>query len=116
MLLASYINSISVLPSPTGGQTINPRKVLGGHRPANQPTMLWRLEVGAGERNRTVVISLEGCCSTIELHPRILPHRSAEIRPPAGRAGLAGGPIVADGGPAIAARPPVQGQPVRAPT
>ena len=26
--------------------------------------------VGAGERNRTVVISLEGCCSTIELHPR----------------------------------------------
>jgi len=45
-----------------------------------------------------------------------LPHRSAEIRPRAGRAGLAGGPIVADGGPAIAARPPVQGQPVRAPT
>src|SRR5262245_15346274 len=26
--------------------------------------------VGAGERNRTAVISLEGCCSTIELHPR----------------------------------------------
>jgi hypothetical protein len=24
----------------------------------------------AGERNRTAVISLEGCCSTIELHPR----------------------------------------------
>ncbi len=29
------------------------------------------LSVGAGEGNRTLVISLEGCCSTIELHPRI---------------------------------------------
>src|SRR5271165_7023754 len=27
-------------------------------------------QVGAGEGNRTLVISLEGCCSTIELHPR----------------------------------------------
>jgi hypothetical protein len=26
---------------------------------------------GAGEGNRTLVISLEGCCSTIELHPRL---------------------------------------------
>jgi hypothetical protein len=26
--------------------------------------------VGAGEGNRTLVISLEGCCSTIELHPQ----------------------------------------------
>jgi hypothetical protein len=26
--------------------------------------------IGAGERNRTAVISLEGFCSTIELHPR----------------------------------------------
>src|SRR5262245_50502727 len=26
--------------------------------------------IGAGEGNRTLVISLEGCCSTIELHPR----------------------------------------------
>src|ERR1700748_436060 len=26
---------------------------------------------GAGEGNRTLVISLEGCCSTIELHPPI---------------------------------------------
>ena len=25
---------------------------------------------GAGEGNRTLVFSLEGCCSTIELHPR----------------------------------------------
>jgi hypothetical protein len=31
---------------------------------------------GAGEGNRTLVISLEGCCSTIELHP----HREPVIR------------------------------------
>ena len=28
-----------------------------------------RKKIGAGEGNRTLVISLEGCCSTIELHP-----------------------------------------------
>jgi hypothetical protein len=28
------------------------------------------LSIGAGEGNRTLVFSLEGCCSTIELHPR----------------------------------------------
>src|SRR5579859_2157331 len=28
-----------------------------------------RRRIGAGEGNRTLVISLEGCCSTIELHP-----------------------------------------------
>ena len=27
----------------------------------------------AGEGNRTLVFSLEGCCSTIELHPLVLP-------------------------------------------
>ena len=26
-------------------------------------------QIGAGEGNRTLVFSLEGCCSTIELHP-----------------------------------------------
>ena len=26
---------------------------------------------GAGEGNRTLVFSLEGCCSTIELHPHL---------------------------------------------
>ena len=31
---------------------------------------------GAGEGNRTLVISLEGCCSTIELHPHIRGQRS----------------------------------------
>ncbi len=32
---------------------------------------LERLRLGAGEGNRTLVFSLEGCCSTIELHPRV---------------------------------------------
>jgi hypothetical protein len=37
---------------------------------------------GAGEGNRTLVFSLEGCCSTIELHPLVEPctsHGSALI-------------------------------------
>ena len=29
-------------------------------------------KVGAGEGNRTLVFSLEGCCSTIELHPHCM--------------------------------------------
>jgi hypothetical protein len=29
--------------------------------------------IGAGEGNRTLVISLEGFCSTIELHPQRAP-------------------------------------------
>src|SRR5712671_4151149 len=37
-----------------------------------------RLSIGAGEGNRTLVISLEGCCSTIELHPRT----RSTLRPP----------------------------------
>src|SRR5512134_697373 len=38
--------------------------------------LLQPLNSGAGEGNRTLVISLEGFCSTIELHPRI----SGQIR------------------------------------
>ena len=30
------------------------------------------LRIGAGEGNRTLVVSLEGFCSTIELHPLVL--------------------------------------------
>src|SRR5688572_30765346 len=30
---------------------------------------IWNMVAGAGEGNRTLVISLEGFCSTIELHP-----------------------------------------------
>ena len=32
----------------------------------------WRIFCGAGDGNRTRVSSLEGWCSTIELHPQIL--------------------------------------------
>ena len=31
----------------------------------------WRIYYGAGDGNRTRVSSLEGWCSTIELHPQI---------------------------------------------
>jgi hypothetical protein len=34
---------------------------------------------GAGEGNRTLVFSLEGCCSTIELHPRMAMHYHAVV-------------------------------------
>src|SRR4051812_49943876 len=33
------------------------------------PTSPGRSDFGAGEGNRTLVVSLEGFCSTIELHP-----------------------------------------------
>src|SRR5581483_12048313 len=37
---------------------------------ARRGLFIWlRRNAGAGEGNRTLVISLEGCCSTIELHP-----------------------------------------------
>ena len=34
-------------------------------------SLLQRAFVGAGEGNRTLVVSLEGFCSTSELHPRV---------------------------------------------
>src|SRR5437764_11129578 len=36
----------------------------------NSETAQMPTGAGAGEGNRTLVFSLEGCCSTIELHPR----------------------------------------------
>ena len=39
-----------------------------------------RRKIGAGEGNRTLVISLEGCCSTIELHPPYSTSFSARYR------------------------------------
>src|SRR6185437_16515206 len=38
------------------------------------------IRVGAGEGNRTLVVSLEGFCSTIELHPRPACCRSHQRR------------------------------------
>jgi hypothetical protein len=43
--------------------------------------------IGAGEGNRTLVFSLEGCCSTIELHPHTkdeLTRRASRLNRPAG--------------------------------
>jgi hypothetical protein len=37
--------------------------------------------VGAGEGNRTLVFSLEGCCSTIELHPHRLTPNTLRWQP-----------------------------------
>src|SRR6478609_2108436 len=44
-----------------------------------QPRPFARAGVGAGEGNRTLVVSLEGFCSTIELHPRRV-SRAARFR------------------------------------
>ncbi len=47
----------------------------GARRRLALPPESWRRSNnydGAGEGNRTLVISLEGFCSTIELHPRTL--------------------------------------------
>src|ERR1700676_4111377 len=68
------ISSLAVMPgctrpcSATAKSDLEPNARL--HRvccsPIRQPPMH-----GAGEGNRTLVVSLEGFCSTIELHPRL---------------------------------------------
>src|SRR3954463_6499321 len=47
---------------------------------------------GAGRGNRTLVFSLEGCCSTIELHPR-----KSNMSSPAAHWRMAGSPAGAQG-------------------
>ena len=49
----------SALPLSHMGTDVKPKTRLGGF-----------IKPGAGEGNRTLVVSLEGFCSTIELHPR----------------------------------------------
>ena len=58
----------------------------------------WRLTtrqvpeiIGAGEGNRTLVFSLEGCCSTIELHPRYRLPNTAGRRSQLPKTWLSGG-------------------------
>src|SRR6266567_6626346 len=46
---------------------------------------------GAGEGNRTLVFSLEGCCSTIELHPRYRLPNTAGRRSQLPKTWLSGG-------------------------
>lgn len=43
---------------------------MGGILQAKKPALADLQKLGAGEGNRTLVVSLEGFCSTIELHPR----------------------------------------------
>jgi hypothetical protein len=62
--------------------------------------------IGAGEGNRTLVFSLEGCCSTIELHPRSADHLTCHAsrlnHPSTGRALTGGGFLPILGFPSIA--------------
>ena len=63
---ANLCSGLTRLPSPQGASAGNLRdRGWLANRSAEGA------KVGAGERNRTVVISLEGCCSTIELHPQL---------------------------------------------
>jgi hypothetical protein len=51
----------------------------------NSELAFFGLELGAGEGNRTLVVSLEGFCSTIELHPLVwfaLPFGDRSRQPP----------------------------------
>lgn len=45
---------------------------LGAYPICEKPQTLIGLETGAGTGNRTLVFYLEGSCSAIELHPRLL--------------------------------------------
>ena len=50
-------------------------KPKAAHHTARKPVVILRhaRKAGAGEGNRTLVVSLEGFCSTIELHPPSFP-------------------------------------------
>src|SRR3954469_17300347 len=52
---------VAMSPGTRGARSISPH---------SSTRHKW-LVFGAGEGNRTLVFSLEGCCSTIELHPRL---------------------------------------------
>ena len=78
------------------------------------------LRIGAGEGNRTLVVSLEGFCSTIELHPHkqatlFVPtrakHKASDANIlPSGPPGLSGGYMVEGTGfePVYSKRPDLQ--------
>src|SRR6056297_4082125 len=52
----------------------------------------------AGEGNRTLVFSLEGCCTTIVLHPRLGTDRRNQPRHPRHRRGFRITSYVSNGG------------------
>ena len=68
---------------PTDCQAIRLGKSANGMPPTGD--QLHRLhefgKIGAGEGNRTLVFSLEGCCSTIELHPHRLTPNTLRWQP-----------------------------------
>ena len=93
-------------PPPAGATA--PKGPKAPRRPSRQTSrlscgILRGGKAGAGEGNRTLVFSLEGCCSTIELHPRNLTYytRNPPLRDPDGfanrnppcRLGKAGGEV-----------------------
>ncbi len=59
-------------PPTIDGENIASRKTMIGNNRygADAVRKVNTCRNGAGEGNRTLVFSLEGCCSTIELHPR----------------------------------------------
>src|SRR4030065_2791276 len=57
-------------PLPYQGSAL-PLSYMGKNKQPFKP-LTPQLTPGAGEGNRTLVVSLEGFCSTIELHPRYL--------------------------------------------
>src|SRR3569832_416659 len=75
----------SPLPYPSSRLSSAWQRYVGTHY-AICSARLRQTEIGAGEGNRTLVISLEGCCSTIELHP---PHSIAFSQLPLPPDGLA---------------------------
>ena len=75
VIMAHFASRPTELPLPRNSSL--PHLIV--QSPARRPVTSQRIEmIGAGEGNRTLVISLEGCCSTIELHPR----RRTAIRSP----------------------------------
>ena len=66
--------STSPLPRECSATELHGRP--GPDRDARRNPELCKCSVGAGEGNRTLVVSLEGFCSTIELHPHPPPAKN----------------------------------------
>src|ERR1017187_6644539 len=78
--LARIERATSPLPRECSTTELQRRNPLRGRLTRDQ-------HAGAGEGNRTLVVSLEGFCSTIELHPRFSrPNPFATQRTPPTRA------------------------------
>ena len=70
--------------SPPDWRIFSPRSLFQSSRALHARLFSGQTARGAGEGNRTLVVSLEGFCSTIELHPRRVSHfRDRTLRKPA---------------------------------